>query len=367
MKSNIQHKLIGCLLFFLPVALHSQVWQNLRHEIETIIRYETNITDDKIPGFVIGVVIEDSSYFFNFGDQEFITSHHLSENSIFEIGSITNIFTALTLLEVEKKYGISLQDPITNFIIDYQNEDLQKIKLEHLLTHTSGFPIRPNGFGASEMDSRNPFGYYSKDALLDFVKYYATTGPTSYLYSNTNYALLEIILEKVTGESFPASFEKLVKNPLQLSDTGFNYPFHEILPGFDISGTLIKPWTYQSYEGAVGLKSSLADLAKFARYNFEGYNGPLSNTLPELRKMRINTKVTTNTRVGLGWHGVSFKKYFPLIALGGVTGGHSSFIAIVPKTQTAVIILATSPYEMDGLGFLILRMLNNNWKLKKDG
>lgn len=364
MNINIRHILFLCILFFSAQHTEAQIENNLREEIETIIHYETNIDDDRVQGYVIGVIIEDESYYFTFGDPDFIQSHNLSEKSIFEIGALTNVFTALTTVEAGTAFDIDLKKDFCEYLA-VPKEANKGVTVENLLTHTSGFPYRPAGFGKNELDSRNPFAYYTKKDLIQYIENFKPAGIGKYLYSNLNYAIVELLLEHVAKQPFPQIFRELVLEKLPLTNTKFDGPLTSIFPGQNLQGTYSKPWTYQTFEGAVGLKSNLIDLAEFARCNFEGYNGPLSKSFREIRKMRIETNITENTKVGFGWHGVQFKKYHPLIALGGVTSGHSSFMAIVPKTRTAVIILAAGPYELDGLGFLILRMINNNWKISR--
>ncbi|MEZ5057098.1 MAG: serine hydrolase domain-containing protein [Saprospiraceae bacterium] len=363
--SKIQIYLIGGIFILFSTNAFSQIRENLRNEIETIISYETEINTEKIPAFQVAVIIKDSVYYFNFGDQKFLDSTGLNENSYFEIGSLTSIFTALLTLEMENEGVLSRDDLFNTFLPESYRNNACSISLYHLLTHTSGFPFRPKGFGLKELDARNPYAYYTKDDLLGFYADQKDLKNGKYLFSNVNYALLEIALEEVSKKSFSELFESRITKPLNLNHTGFHPDFHEIVTGFSVGGNRIKPWTFQSFEGAIGLKSSLSDLAKFVKCNFKDYHGELEKSFQELRQMQFPTGRTKNTMVGLGWHGVQFKKYHPLIALGGVTGGHGSFISLVPETQTGVVILSTAPCEMDGLGFLILRMINHNWKLPK--
>ncbi|MEZ4982045.1 MAG: hypothetical protein R2769_10765 [Saprospiraceae bacterium] len=118
--SKIQIYLIGSIFILFSTNAFSQIRENL-NEIETIISYETEINTEKIPAFQVAVIIKDSVYYFNFGDQKFLDSTGLNENSYFEIGSLTSIFTALLTLEMENE-GIIRNDLFNTFLPEsYRN------------------------------------------------------------------------------------------------------------------------------------------------------------------------------------------------------------------------------------------------------
>jgi hypothetical protein len=69
--------------------------------------------------------------------------------------------------------------------------------------------------------------------------------------------------------------------------------------------------------------------------------------------------------IAYAWHMVGHKKYYDVVVHPGRGNGHQVTIHFVPETQTGVIILANSNESLDNLGYMMLALVNNHWKLKK--
>lgn len=121
----------------------------------------------------------------------------LQPGMVFRIGSITKQFTAIGILQLEEQGKLSLQDSIQQYIKDFPSKGAV-ITLENLLTHTSGLP------DYTSIDSHDPY-IERRDFEPVFIINYFKHAPlefkpgTHYGYSNSNYALLAYIIEKVSG------------------------------------------------------------------------------------------------------------------------------------------------------------------------
>ena len=133
------------------------------------------------------------------------------ENMLFEIGSITKVFTSILLLEMEREKLLSSDDMVGKFVQNVENDYLNKITLKSLATHTSGLPIlATNHILAKKIESlfnvyRGRFNCFLSDA--DY-----TDSIGSFGYSNIGVALLGYILCKVSG----SKYDELLKNILRV-------------------------------------------------------------------------------------------------------------------------------------------------------
>ncbi len=134
----------------------------------------------------------------------------------FQIASVSKPFTAIAVLLLEERGKLSAQDPVSRYVPDYPNGD--KITIHHLLTHTSGIP---NVNSMPEYDQRSRFPATPAQLVEIFKNKPADFAPGArYSYSNSNYNLLALILEKVSGQSYGEFVRASILQPLGMKDTG---------------------------------------------------------------------------------------------------------------------------------------------------
>src|SRR5258706_11917690 len=116
----------------------------------------------------------------------------------FHIASVSKPFTAMAILQLEERGRLSVGDPVSRFVPDFPNGD--RITLEHLLTHTSGIP-NVNDLPDYDTFARSP--HTVEQLVAKFASLPLDFQPGSdYHYSNSNYNLLALILEKVTEKNY---------------------------------------------------------------------------------------------------------------------------------------------------------------------
>src|SRR6516164_7420559 len=137
----------------------------------------------------------------------------------FRLGSITKQFTAASILLLEERGKLKVEDPVKKYMQDAPAA-WDKITIFHLLTHTSGIPsftgfpdyrkLEPFATTAAELVAR------FRDKPLDFQP------GEKWSYSNSGYVLLGYLIEKISGESYDKFVRENIFTPLGMKDSGYD-------------------------------------------------------------------------------------------------------------------------------------------------
>ncbi len=262
-----------------------------------------------------------------------------NSSNIFEIGSITKVFTSICLSNLINSNEASL----TETLEDQFNFPLQSgssINLQQLANHTSGLPRLPTnvdeiiGFNAND-----PYAEYSAANLESYFQNHVDLNApngTQYEYSNLGMGLLGYILAKKANTSFEMLMNDIIFNPLQMTSTSTlltNVDPTDLVSGLDKDGAIVSNWNFaETMSGAGSIKSSIADLEKFVRKNFE--DDPIYN-LPQATTFNI----AEGFKIGLGWHIIEDEGFRVLVHDGG-TAGYTSQMMIDKTNKRAVIVLS---------------------------
>jgi serine-type D-Ala-D-Ala carboxypeptidase/endopeptidase len=354
-----------CLVLF-TLQLFGQT-SRLEKEIDKIISFDSDITYELTPGFIVGVIDGDSTYYVSFGKHKAPFSGKISEHDVFEIGSLSKTLTASLVIAMAEDKKLSLEDKINNYVsVDFQNPRLKNLTLEQLLNHKTVFPKRPAMFGDREDDAQNPYGNYTKNDLLNYYRNFVPEKNAEFNYSHVNYALLELAVESACNCDFNSALDSFLFKNLNLKNTFVDLKENKenvISPGFDRSLNLVNPWTFASFAGSEGIKSNASDLINFLKPFMASSNTSFDSYFPSITKQN-NPSFNDKLFYSLGWHGIKINKKIKAMVSNGSTSGHSAFIGMVPETKTGVVVLSNSSYGTKDLGLLVLRMINYNWKRK---
>lgn len=138
-------------------------------------------------------------------------------SSIFRIGSLTKQFTAAAIMKLVEQGKIGLDDPLSKYLPDFDTGG-RTVTIRQLLNHTSGIP---NYTGQPGFLGRGDRLDFNAKELLQYVagKPFAFEPGTSWAYSNTNYVLLGLIVEKLSGQPYGAFLQEQLFKPLALTHT----------------------------------------------------------------------------------------------------------------------------------------------------
>jgi CubicO group peptidase (beta-lactamase class C family) len=192
-----------------------------------------------------------------------------SPETRFHIASISKTFTAAAILQLQEQGRLSVTDPLSRFVPDFPNGD--RITLDNLLTHTSGVPDI-NDISDYDTFARSP--HTIPELVAKFANLPLGFQPgSSYQYSNSNYNLLALVVEKVTGESYGGYLRKRIFEPLGMQDSGHDGEAWQLIPsaasGYRPAGiTDYEKAPYIDWSNKTGngsLYSTVDDLYRFDR------------------------------------------------------------------------------------------------------
>lgn len=190
--------------FFLSIS--AVVFSQENNQSKLIDSYvKEAIKNNQIPGLAIGVIKNDKIIFEQYyGTENLEDSKKVSPSSMFRIYSTSKLMTNVGIFQLIEQGKLSLEDSVSKYVENLPQE-WQKIKVKNLLTHSSGLPDVLAFNDILPDDSKNKVIDRLSKEKMDFK-----TG-NEYRYNQTNYMLLSMIIEKITGQSFE---EFIIKNQL---------------------------------------------------------------------------------------------------------------------------------------------------------
>lgn len=275
-----------------------------RKELKQIMR--DVVQHKEIPGMLAQVVKNGQTWSHAEGKASIDSGRKMSPDFYYRIGSITKTFVATVVLQLVGENKLSLDDTVERWlpgVVQGNGYDGNKITIRQLLKHTSGIADFLSGEFVKSVLT-NPYRTYSTNKLIRLgLEQKPLFDPgTSWSYSNTNYLLVGLIIEKVTGESYAEQIKKRIIKPLKLNSTSvpLTSPF---IPGPHARGYVLLNGQLHdltelnpSMAGAAGnMISTARDLNKF-------FDALLGGRLlkPELMKQMLDTVDTPLGRYGLG-------------------------------------------------------------------
>ncbi len=305
-------------------------------------------------GIAIGIISNDDNYFFCYGDACKKKGIKVDTNTIFEIGSLTKIFTGLLLAQEVEKNKMNLNDNINEYLP--QCSPSQKITLLNLATHSSGLPRLADNFWETVKYPDNPYVNYHKEDLYQYlsdVKLNSVPGKC-YNYSNVGAGMLGYILATKNNTSYEDLVSKTICKPFNMNNTAIKLDKKQtehLAVGYADSEA-VSSWDFNDVTAGQGaLRSTIADMMKFLRYNMLP-EVQLRNSILMTQEVQFED-AKKKVEVGLGWHigDIAGQKY--LFHSGG-TGGYRSYIGLLPDSKKGVVVLSNSTSDVDGIAFSIL-------------
>ena len=281
----------------------------------------------------------------------------INKNSIFEIGSITKVFTSVALVEMVRQGDVKLLDPVSTYLPDtvkVPSKENTQIKLIDLSTHSSGLPRLPSNMPIS--DPSNPYFDYTYEQLYAFLSNYKLKRKIGHKvrYSNLGFGLLGHALSNANGTSFHDLITEKVLTPLDMRFTGVKLtPQMQslIVKGHNKKGIAVSLWDLPTMAGAGALRSNMTDMLKFLAANISEPDTKLIKSIHETHSPQL--KISNKKNIGLAW-GIG-KDQPILIGHSGGTGGFSSLIAFDPKKKVGLVLLSnTNKSSVLKIGYRLL-------------
>lgn len=283
----------------------------------------------------------------------------IDENTIFETGSISKVFTSLILADMIENGDVNLDDSIDKFLpenVQSPTWEGQKITLLDLATHTSGLSVMPNYPPNPDLDKEYEF---TKDGMYEYLSDFEMPREigSQYEYSNTGGSLLGHVLSLQSGKSYEVTLKERVLDKLGMDSTCI-HQCDEIRDRFakphGALGELVdEVGLDEDMAGAGGVRSSAKDMLVFLSYamNLEDSELQESFKLTQIPNHQINEFLS----IGLGWH-ILQQGERTIVWHNGATEGFASFIGFDSGSKEGVIVLTNSQGLVDQIGWDILNV-----------
>lgn len=299
------------------------------------------------PGGVAAVNIDRNNTGFHFfGDAG------LKKDTIFEIGSVTKVFTALLLVVLENEGVVNRTDSIEKYLnINFSDSVVGKITLEQLALHTSGLPKLPSNL--SPEDESDPYANYSKDDLYEFLKNHQSAAGYpggEKQYSNTGFALLGHALALAADDTYENLLQEHILAPLGMQDTSCylsDKKRERLAQGHNDEGEEVGRWHNKIMQGDGALVSTPADMEKFLRMCCGTTDSSLTSLVDDMCADYAELTGKVGVQQVLGWLMVTPKDNGRLfIGKGGGTSGFRSFIGFTIDKKRAIALMANQRFDI---------------------
>lgn len=305
----------------------------------------------RAPGIVAGIIDKNGVTIVASGVCEDGKPGEVDGNTLFEIGSITKVFTGLLLQDMADHGEVQLDDPISKYLpasVTVPSRNGHEITLRSLATHSSGLPRLPKNL--SPADGGNPYADYTVAQMYEFLSSYKLkrdVGAKSE-YSNFGMGLLGHILALRAGTNYEVLVVNRICGPLKMDSTRITLTSElqaRFATGHDENGMRTSNWDLPTLAGAGALRSTANDLLKLLSAEMGLTPSPLSNAM-----VKSQTPQGTKgflSEIGLAWQ---IDKATGIIWHNGGTGGYRSYIGFNREKTLGVVVLGNSANDIDDIG-----------------
>ena len=337
-----------------------------------------------IPGVVVLIQSRDQGdWSAAFGTRTIGKNDPISLDDYLRIGSNTKTMTATVILQLVQEGKLSLEDPVSKYVTGIANGD--QITIAQLAEMRSGLDAFTSNLGYNQTLDSDPTKAWTPDELLAIARPQPPLSPPGQVfdYSNTNYLLLGIIIQQLTGKSVAENFEQRIFKPLGLNHTSFpalnvssipephplGYQFGTNVADIDsyavppaelpgaldgtvppINDTIINPSAFWTAGAVI---STPADIATYVK-------GMVSGKLLDVstQKLRIASILPTDPTKPTGY-GYGLVEFRPgVYGHDGQVPGFSTFMAYDVNADITIVIgtnLAASPVDGENAATLVYK------------
>jgi CubicO group peptidase (beta-lactamase class C family) len=334
--------LVASFVFLFNLSF-AQSWQDTIIQIEKVVSQYYQLQS---PGVQLSISRNGEIIFSKaWGMADLEHGVPLTTNSILEAGSVSKQFTAAAILLLEQQGKLSVNDDVRKYVPELPDYG-HTIRLRHLLHHTSG--LRDWGSVADLTGWGRTTKFYTNNDALEIIarqKRLNNKPGDEYIYSNSNYNLQAIIVQRVSGLSLADFTRKYIFEPAQMLHTSWRDNPNRIVPnraiaysstGNDFQINMPNEYVY----GNGGLLTTTEDLLKWNSFYLNGKLAGASFLEKQLQTEPFNNGAAAEYAAGLvvqkmgGWNTISH---------GGATAGYRAHIIFYPELKLSIAILSNTP------------------------
>jgi beta-lactamase class C len=370
------------------IATASHAADDQKDRIKTAVDHAMApvIAHNGIRGMAVGIVDGDEHYVFNYGVASTETGKPVTNETLFELGSVSKTLTATLASYAQVRGYLSLSDPTSRFLPSLQNSPFGNVTLLNLGTHTpGGLPLQV------------PDNISNNEQLMQYFKAWqpAYAAGTHRTYANPSIGTLGLIAAKSMGQDFDGLMQGQLFPTLGMKDTYIKVPaakMPDYAQGYTKDGAPIRMAPGVLSSEAYGIKTTAADMNRFVEAN--------------MNLIRVNEKLQhaiANTHIGyfkagpmtqdLIWEQYPYPVTLESLLSGnspamifnatpvtevkppqepqnnvwinktGSTNGFGAYIAFIPQKRLGIVILANKNFPIDErvtAAYRILTSLENS-------
>ncbi|MEW6703072.1 MAG: serine hydrolase domain-containing protein [Bacteroidota bacterium] len=311
-----------------------------------------------VPGVAIaiiqnGIPIWSNGYGFSYKHSD----KRVTSDTRFNIGSVSKAITAWAVMKLVERSLIELDAPVDRYLkrwhLPKSDFDNHKVTVRRLLNHTAGLSVYPAGVTV------DPAGLYRPGDKLPTLEESLSRSRgsfgvlrvirepgTRYEYNNGGYAILQLLVEEVTGETFADYMQRAIFSPLRMYNTGYHWSPElqtAVAAPYNEHGE-VWPHYLGVEQGSGGVFTTVSDLALFvAAIDSSGVGLPGRGVLkPSTVVEMLAPSKETNGQYGLGYQMAPLKKNGYFIAHQGANEGFRSLFLFDREKRSGIVILTNS-------------------------
>ncbi len=316
------------------------------------------LDSEYIGGMTIGVVHHGAMRIVGYGDSG---AGVPTADTIYEIGSISKVFTSLLLADAVVRGAVKLDQSASELLpagVTMPSREGESITLQHLATHVSGLPPLPSNMPLGDLD--NPYADYTEALLYKFLSAHTLRrlpGKRSE-YSNLAVGLLGNLLARQAQVSYDELLANRIAKPLAMTETTIDLSDAQrdrLAFPHTVDGSESTNWDIGALAGAGAIRSTTRDMVTFARAILDPPESDLGTAIELTWREHQPAIDKTDFAMGLGWH---IARDGNTRWHNGETGGYHSMLMVNRDAQSAVVILSnTATNKVDTLAEAIMRTL----------
>ena len=350
----MKKKQIGTLVLVLTVMIsliqcRSTQEEELKPQLDSYFEQQVYnqsgaLDEENKPGLSVIITKKDTIlYIGNFGSADLDKSSPITENTIFDIASVSKQFTGMAIALLEEKGEIDVNDKISKYLPDLP-EVMNDITIYQLIHHSSGIRDWPVLFG---LKGWQPEESLSLDDIYEMLKKQESlnfTPGTAFSYSNSNYNLLAKIVEVVKDTTFNSCMQESIFAPLGMNNTYLvenSDPKEDVMAiSYVYSGQNYLPFSNNlNAPGSSSLRSNTSDMSKWMTNFYSKTLGSKSAFDKVTQKGNLNNSKTIDYGYGLN---ITEIKNMKAYVHDGAWGGYRSGTAFFPEENIGIVILSNN-------------------------
>ena len=309
-------------------------------------------------GVAVGLIERDEETTFFVGNPDF------SEDTRFEYGSITKVFTAILLAQLAEEGAVQLNESVNAYLPEeVQDAKWEEVSFEQLATHTAGLPRLPPNMTYSyfERNEADPYAKFDRAMLHEALQSVEVRESDHGFanYSNFGFGLLGTLLADTAGSSYAELIDARIFQPLAMDGaTAEGSRSDSAAQPLASDGSETSVWTFDALAGTGIARGNLEDAMKFLEASIKACreDAPLSAANCRAQQS-TGIKGQGASLQGLGWVRLP-SPAGDIVFHGGGTGGFSSFFGFNVEKEVGLVLLANvAEVNVMGVGLEYLASL----------